>query len=175
VIQEKTTIPGLSTRESEKRIKEFGLNELKHKKKISLILIFLSQFNDFMVWVLLGATLISAVMGDKADAITIIIIVIVNAILGFLQEFKTEKSLEALKSLAAPTCKVFRDGGLKILNSLYLTMGDMVILEAGDRMPAEFRNRHTRADPTVSFSQFCWTFKSKHYPNLKKPNKHHLA
>lgn len=137
MIQEKTTIPGLSTREAEKRIREFGLNELKHKKKISPILIFLSQFNDFMVWVLLGATLISGVMGDTADAITIIIIVIVNAILGFLQEYKTEKSLEALKSLAAPTCKVFRDGALKVLNSLYLTVGDIVMLEAGDRIPAD--------------------------------------
>jgi len=137
VIQEKRITPGLSTREAEKRMKEFGLNELKHKKKISPIFIFLSQFNDFMVWVLLGATLISGVMGDTADAVTIIIIVIVNAVLGFLQEFKTEKSLEALKNLAAPTCKVFRDGGLKVLNSLYLTIGDIVILEAGDRVPAD--------------------------------------
>ncbi|PRR83956.1 calcium-translocating P-type ATPase, PMCA-type [Clostridium vincentii] len=137
MIQEKTVIPGLSTREAEKRMKEFGLNEFQHKKKISPILIFISQFNDFMVWVLLGATVVSGIMGDTADAITIIIIVIVNAILGFLQEFKTEKSLEALKNLAAPTCKVFRDGGVKVLNSLYLTMGDMAILEAGDRIPAD--------------------------------------
>jgi Ca2+-transporting ATPase len=137
VIQEKTVIPGLSTREAEKRIKKFGLNELQHKKKISPIVIFLSQFNDFMVWVLLGATVVSGIMGDKADAITIIIIVIVNAILGFIQEFRTEKSLEALKSLAAPTCKVFRDGRIKVLNSLYLTIGDVVVLEAGDRVPAD--------------------------------------
>ena len=76
-------------------------------------------------------------MGDTADAITIIIIVIVNAILGFVQEFRTEKSLEALKNLAAPTCKVFRDGGLKVINSAYLTIGDVVVLEAGDRIPAD--------------------------------------
>lgn len=137
MIQEKTAIPGLSTREAEKRNKEYGLNELQHNKKISPIIIFLSQFNDFMVWVLLGATVVSGIMGDTADAVTIIIIVIVNAILGFVQEFRTEKSLEALKNLAAPTCKVFRDGGIKVINSCYLTLGDMVIIEAGDRIPAD--------------------------------------
>jgi len=137
VIQEKTIVPGLTTREAEKRMKNFGLNEIQHKKKASPIMIFLSQFNDFMVWVLLGATIISGIMGDTADAITIIIIVIVNAILGFVQEFRTEKSLEALKNLAAPTCKVFRDGGLKVINSAYLTIGDVVVLEAGDRIPAD--------------------------------------
>ena len=91
-------IPGLTTKEAEKRIKSFGLNELKHKSKASPFKIFLSQFNDFMVWVLIAATIISGFMGDKADAITILIIVIINAILGFIQEFRTEKSLEALKN-----------------------------------------------------------------------------
>ena len=137
MIQEKNLIPGLTTSEAEKRLKNFGLNELSHKKKASPFLIFLSQFNDFMVWVLLGATIISGIMGDRADAITIIIIVIVNAILGFIQEFRTEKSLEALKNLAAPTCKVFRDGALKVVNSIYLTIGDVVVLESGDRVPAD--------------------------------------
>ena len=96
-----------------------------------------SQFNDFIVWVLIAATLISGVIGDKADAITILIIIVINAILGFIQEFRTEKSLEALKELAAPTCKVLRDSSLKIINSIYLTIGDTVILEAGDRIPAD--------------------------------------
>ena len=137
MIQEKTIIPGLTTREAEKRMKNFGLNELQHKKKTSPFMIFLAQFNDFMVWVLLAATIISGFMGDTADAVTIIIIVIVNSFLGFIQEFRTEKSLEALKDLAAPTCKVFRDGSLKVINSLYLTIGDVVVLEAGDRIPAD--------------------------------------
>ncbi|MCR4943222.1 MAG: calcium-translocating P-type ATPase, PMCA-type [Clostridium sp.] len=137
MIQEKSSGPGLSSKEADKRIKEFGLNELQHKKKVSPVFIFLAQFNDFMVWVLLGATIISGIMGDTADAITIIIIVIVNAILGFVQEFRTEKSLEALKNLAAPTCKVFRDGRIKILSSSYLTIGDVVVLDAGDRIPAD--------------------------------------
>ena len=112
MIQEREFTRGLTTREAEKRIQTYGYNELKHKKNKSAILIFLSQFNDFIVWVLIVATVISGIMGDKADAVTILIIVFVNAVLGFVQEFKTEKSLEALQELAAPTCKVIRDGSL---------------------------------------------------------------
>ncbi|WP_317049582.1 calcium-translocating P-type ATPase, PMCA-type [Clostridium neonatale] len=137
VIQEKELISGLSTKEAERRIEQFGLNELQHKEKTSVMKIFLSQFNDFIVWVLIAATIISGIIGDKADALTILIIVIINAILGFVQEFRTEKSLEALKELAAPTCKVLRDSSIKIINSIYLTIGDIVILEAGDRIPAD--------------------------------------
>ena len=137
MIQEKEFTSGLSTKEAEKRINNFGLNELKHNKKASALKIFLSQFNDFIVWVLIAATIISGVIGDKADAITILIIVVINAILGFVQEFRTEKSLEALKELAAPTCKVLRDSSIKIINSIYLTIGDIVIVEAGDRIPAD--------------------------------------
>ncbi|MGL5380870.1 calcium-translocating P-type ATPase, PMCA-type [Clostridium sp.] len=128
---------GLSTNEAEKRQKIYGLNELTHKKKASPIFIFLSQFNDFITWVLIAATIISGIMGDKADAITILIIVFVNAILGFVQEYKTEKSLEALKEMAAPTCKVERDGATKVINSIEVTIGDIILLEAGDRVPAD--------------------------------------
>lgn len=137
MIQEKEFTRGLSTREAEKRVKTYGLNELKHNKKKSPVLIFLAQFNDFLVWVLIGATIISGFIGDKADAITILIIVIVNAILGFVQEFRTEKSLEALQELAAPTCKLIRDGNIKVVSSKELTIGDLVVLEAGDRIPAD--------------------------------------
>nr|WP_207753067.1 calcium-translocating P-type ATPase, SERCA-type [Clostridium yunnanense] len=137
VIQEKELIRGLSSSEAERRTKNFGLNELSHKKSISPVILFLSQFNDFMVWVLMGATIVSGLMGEKADAITILIIVIINAILGFVQEFRTEKSLEALKSLAAPTCKAYRDGNIKVINAKFLTLGDIVVLESGDRVPAD--------------------------------------
>ena len=137
MIQEKEFTRGLSTREAEKRVKTYGLNELKHNKKKSPVLIFLAQFNDFLVWVLIGATISSGFIGDKADAITILIIVIVNAILGFVQEFRTEKSLEALQELAAPTCKVIRDVNIKVVSSKELTIGDLVVLEAGDRIPAD--------------------------------------
>ena len=137
MIQEREISMGLSTNEAEKRQKNYGLNEISHKKKSSPIVIFLSQFNDFIVWVLIAATIISGLMGDTADAITILIIVVVNAIMGFIQEYRTEKSLEALKEIAAPTCKVIRDGILKVINSIEVTIGDLIILEAGDRIPAD--------------------------------------
>jgi len=137
VIQEREISRGLSTKEAEKRQNTYGLNEIFHKKKTSPIVIFLSQFNDFIVWVLIAATVISGLMGDTADAITILIIVVVNAVMGFVQEYRTEKSLEALKELAAPTCKVIRDGVLRVINSIEVTLGDLVILEAGDRIPAD--------------------------------------
>lgn len=137
MVQERILTIGLSTKEAERRIEKYGYNEIIQKEKISKIKIFLSQFNDFMVWVLLGATIISGIMGDAADAVTIIIIVIVNAILGFIQEFRTEKSLKALKDMASPTCKVYRNGSIKVINSSMITIGDVVILEAGDRIPAD--------------------------------------
>ena len=137
MIQEDDTIYGLTEKEAKRRNDTFGYNELEEKKKISAIGLFFSQFNDFITWVLIAATIISGIMGQKADAITILIIVILNAILGFLQEYKTEKSLEALKSLSAPTCKVIREARVKVINTVYVTVGDIVILEAGDKVPAD--------------------------------------
>lgn len=136
-MHEKELFRGLTTQEAKKRIEKFGLNEITEKKKVSAIKILLQQFNDFIIWVLIGATVISGLMGDMADAITIFVIVVINGVLGFIQEFKTEKSLDALKSLAAPTCKVLRDGNIKVINANELTIGDVVILEAGDRVPAD--------------------------------------
>ena len=137
MIQEKEVSRGLTSSEAEKGLEKYGPNEIIQKKKISPVKIFLSQFNDFMVWVLIGATIISGFMGDIADAITIAVIVIINGFLGFIQEFKTEKSLDALKSLAAPTCKVLRDGNIQVVNASQITIGDVIILETGDRVPAD--------------------------------------
>lgn len=137
MLNEKEIISGLTSREAQRRIKKFGLNQLENKKKVSPVKIFLSQFNDFIIWVLIGATVISGFMGEKADAITVLIIVIMNGILGFIQEFKTEKSLEALKKLASPTAKVLREGKLQVINAEYITVGDMLVLESGDRIPAD--------------------------------------
>ncbi|MFL0246755.1 calcium-translocating P-type ATPase, SERCA-type [Candidatus Clostridium stratigraminis] len=128
---------GLSKNEVDKRQNLYGLNQLKSSKKISPFNIFLSQFNDFIIWVLLAATIISGIMGEKADAITILIIVIMNSILGFIQEYKTEKSLEALKKLAAPAAKVVRDGRVQVINAELIVPGDITLLESGDRIPAD--------------------------------------
>lgn len=128
---------GLSSSEATRRQEKYGLNEIIRGSRTSAIKIFLSQFNDFITWVLIGATIISGLMGDTADAITICIIVILNAILGFIQEYKTEKSLDALKAMSAPTCKVFRDNNVKVIPTNEITLGDIVILEAGDRVSAD--------------------------------------
>ncbi len=128
---------GLTSTDAKKRLDKYGYNELEAKKKTSAFKILLGQLNDFMTWVLLGATLISGIMGEKADAITILIIILINGILGFIQEFKTEKSLEALKNLASPTAKVIRDGKVITLNAREIVPGDILEIEAGDRISAD--------------------------------------
>ncbi|MBV4419119.1 calcium-translocating P-type ATPase, PMCA-type [Clostridium tyrobutyricum] len=136
-MNEREVQSGLTQDEADRRIKKYGPNLLEKKKKISPLTIFLSQFNDFITWVLIGATIISGFMGEKADAVTIIIIIIMNSVLGFIQEFKTEKSLEALKNMASPTSKVIRNGKLKIVNAQELVVGDLIVIESGDKIPAD--------------------------------------
>lgn len=128
---------GLSTREARIRLKRYGLNTLKGKQKISPFKIFLEQFNDVIIWVLIVATILSGLMGQKADAITIFVIVVINGTLGFIQEYKTEKSLESLQDMAAPTAKVMRDGKIKVINAMELVIGDVILIESGDRVPAD--------------------------------------
>lgn len=128
---------GLSQKEAEARLSEYGYNEISQTKKITAISIFLSQFKDFMVMVLLVATLISFLLGETVDAIAIVTIVIMNAILGFIQEYRTEKSLEALKELSAPHAIVIRDGQEKEIQAREIVPGDLIVLEAGDIVPAD--------------------------------------
>ncbi|TET54649.1 MAG: hypothetical protein E3J54_01680, partial [Actinobacteria bacterium] len=105
---------GLSTEEAQKRLQKYGPNELEEKKKASPIVIFLEQFNDVLIWILLFAVLISIIRGESFDAIVIGIILLINAILGFVQHFRAEKALEALKALAAPTATVIRQKEVEI-------------------------------------------------------------
>ncbi|NLZ47317.1 MAG: calcium-translocating P-type ATPase, SERCA-type [Clostridiales bacterium] len=137
MIEEKELLRGLTTAEAERRLKEHGLNVLEEKESLSPIKIFLSQFNEFMIWVLIAATIVSGLMGEKADAITILIIIFMNAFLGFIQEYRTEKSLDALRKMAAPTAKVIRDGKVQVINAEYIVIGDIIVLESGDRVPAD--------------------------------------
>lgn len=130
---------GLSLKEAGQRLEQHGLNELTEGKTISPVTLFLNQFKDFMVLVLMGATLISGLLGEFMDAITIIAIIIMNGILGFIQEFRAERSLRALKELSAPHAKVLRDGAVEVVPAKELVPGDVVMLEAGDRIPADIR------------------------------------
>jgi len=128
---------GLTYHEAKKRLDIHGKNILQHRKKRSWIIILLSQFTDFMVLVLLGATALSMIMGEVTEAITILAIVLLNSLLGFYQEIHTEKTMEALARLAAPRAKVFRDGELSELPAELIVPGDLILLEAGDRIPAD--------------------------------------
>jgi Ca2+-transporting ATPase len=130
---------GLTTEEAKKRLKRFGYNELKEAKKPSAFLLFFSQFKDFMVLVLLIATIISGLLGEYVDAIAIIIIVVMNAFLGFFQERRAERSLEALKQLSAPQVTVLRDGDWIKIRSQELVVGDVVKFSSGDRIGADVR------------------------------------
>ena len=128
---------GLSEKEAQKRYEKYGPNILQEKKRISALKIFIEQFSDFMVLILLAATTVSIFMGEMTEAITIMVIVVVNAILGFVQEYRTEKTMEALKGLAAPTAKVIRDGNQFEIVAEDIVPGDLIILETGDRIPAD--------------------------------------
>lgn len=130
---------GLSTKETRRRISLVGLNRLKEQKKIAPVALFLAQFRDFMVLVLIAAAFISVFLGELADAVTILAIVIMNAGLGFLQEYRAEKSLEKLKKLTAQETTVKRDGMLSVIPAAELVPGDVVLLKTGDIIPADVR------------------------------------
>lgn len=138
-------INGLTKEEVEERIIKYGKNKLTEKKKESIIVKFIKQFNDFMIIILIIAALISAIMSyvegskDYLDSIIIIFIVILNAIMGVVQESKAEKSLDALKKMSAPTAKVKRDGMIKTVPSTEVVPGDIIIIETGSYIPADSR------------------------------------
>ena len=114
-----------------------GENRLNEKKKNSTAALFFSQFKDVMILILAAATVVSALMGETAEAITIIAIVLLNAVMGFLQEYKTEKTLSALQALAAPTATVIRDGITQNIPAEQVVCGDIALLRSGDRVPAD--------------------------------------
>lgn len=130
---------GLSDSQAKERLLKFGANQLREKKSASALKIFLEQFQDFIVWILIGAALVSGFLKEWVDAVAIIAIVILNAILGFVQEYRAEKSLAALKKLSSPNSKVIRNGQHAVIPSANLVPGDIIELEAGDNIPADSR------------------------------------
>lgn len=137
--QIKSSANGLTRTEVEKRWLEFGKNEITSKKKTSPLLIFSRQFFDVMILVLLVAAVISIFIGEVSDTIVIVVIIILNAVIGFIQEYRAEKAIEALKKMAAPASHVIRDGQLEQINAEDLVPGDIVLLEAGNTVPADIR------------------------------------
>ncbi|HJO02142.1 MAG: calcium-transporting P-type ATPase, PMR1-type [Candidatus Woesearchaeota archaeon] len=135
----KTSKQGLTEKEADIRLKKYGYNEIKQTKKISPIKIFLEQFHNILIYILIAAVIISVFLGEKEDAIVIGVIVIANAIIGFRIEYKAEKSIEALKKLASLKAKVMRDGKEKEIDAKLLVPGDIIILETGEKIPADSR------------------------------------
>lgn len=128
---------GLFENDAIRLMKIYGKNVLKEKKRTPAILILLSQFKDVLVIILIIATIISAMLSEFVESIAIITVVLMNGIFGFMQEYKTEKTLEALKKLSAPYCKVMRNGDLKKIKAELVVPGDILVLEAGDRVAAD--------------------------------------
>ncbi len=130
---------GLSEEEAEKRIKQYGYNEIKSQKKISPWKIFIAQFKSLLILILVIAVIISAFMGEWIDATVIFVILILNAIMGFIQEYKAEKSIEALKRMAGLKAVVLREGVKKKIDVKNIVPGDILILETGEKIPADAR------------------------------------
>ena len=140
VCEELRTSPsGISTEEAAVRLGQYGPNELKEKKKRTPFMMFLDQFRDFMILVLIAAAVISGFIGELSDTIAIVVIVVLNAVVGFIQEYRAEKAMEALKKMAALTATVIRNGMPETIPSSGLVPGDVVMLEAGRIVPADIR------------------------------------
>ena len=139
------TAEGLSTEEAKRRLEKYGHNKLKEAEKPSLVQRFLAQLKDPMLIILMIAAAVSALTGmisgenEWAEVIIIIAVVLLNAILGVIQESKAEAAIEALQTMTAATCKVLRDGKMVVLRSDELVPGDVILLEAGDAVPADGR------------------------------------
>ena len=130
---------GLTNESAEEKLTEWGYNQLEEGKKKSIAGIFLAQFKDVMILILLAAAVISGIIGDLSDTIVILIIVLLNAIIGFLQEYRAEKAMQALKKMAVQQAKVVRHGEKINLSSIHVVPGDIIMLEAGDAIPADLR------------------------------------
>lgn len=141
----KSSPSGLTTALATQRKKEYGPNELVEKKKKSPFMFFIDQFKDFMIIILVAAAIISGVLGDVTDAIIILFIVLLNAVVGFLQEYRAEQAMDALKKMSAPESIVIRNDQTLSIASTELVPGDVVIMEAGSLVPADIRLFETHA------------------------------
>ncbi|MEN3186098.1 MAG: calcium-translocating P-type ATPase, PMCA-type [Atribacterota bacterium] len=136
---------GLTEEEAKKRIVQYGRNVLPEKKPKGILTLFLEQFRDFLVLILIGATVVSVLVGETTDALVILAILIINAVLGVVQEQKASRALEALKRMSVPSCEVIRGGLAKRVSAEDLVPGDIVTLREGDFIPADLRLLVTRA------------------------------
>ncbi len=134
-----TTADGLSEEEAKKRKEKYGANEIKEAKKKGVVRVFLEQFADLLVIILIISALISVLTGNTESAVVIVCVITMNAVLGTVQHFKAEKSLAALQAMSSPTAKVIRNKSVHVIKASEITIGDIVIIEQGDIVPADGR------------------------------------
>jgi P-type Ca2+ transporter type 2C len=130
---------GLTDSAVEERLEKFGPNQLEEKKRKPAWAMFLAQFKDLMILILMAAAVVSGLVGDVKDTVVILIIVVLNAVVGFVQEYRAEKAMQALKQMSSPTATVLRNGKQKSIDAAQLVPGDIVQLEAGNMVPADIR------------------------------------
>lgn len=130
---------GLTQAEAKIRLEKYGLNKLKGKPKKSILTLFLSQLKDMLIYVLLAAAIITMIIGEIADSVIILLVIILNAVIGVIQEYKAEKAVEALQKMTTPKSVVRRDGVIKEVNSEEVVPGDIIILDAGRFVSADLR------------------------------------
>ncbi len=130
---------GLTVDEAKKRLANEGENRLPEPQKVSVLHLLFRQFTNFIIYILLGATVLSFILGDVKDAILIGVVVLINAAIGFYQEYKAERTLASLKKMAAPTAKIVRNGQIEEIQTFEIVRGDIVVLEEGDIVPADLR------------------------------------
>jgi len=140
---------GLTPAEAQRRLEEQGPNQLTEAKGKSPWRLFFEQFQSVVIWVLMAAAVLSGIMRELIDTMAILAIIVINAILGFVQESRAERSLAALRRMSSPVCKVLRGGHMVSLDTHDLVVGDVIIVEAGDRIPADARilSRHPTSHP----------------------------
>ncbi len=134
-----SSVRGLSSVEAAQRLRRYGPNALREKRKKTPLRMLLGQFSDFMILVLIAAALVSGLIGELSDTVAIVVIVVLNAVIGFVQEYRAEKAMAALKKMAAPSATVVRDGLPEVVAASVLVPGDVVILDAGSVIPADLR------------------------------------
>ncbi|MCL6560463.1 MAG: HAD-IC family P-type ATPase, partial [Firmicutes bacterium] len=134
-----TSPQGLTQEEAHARLEKYGPNVLQEFGKRTLFQMFIAQFKDWMILILVGAALISGILGDLIDTIAIAVILLLNAVIGVIQEYRAQRAIEALKAMAAPSATVRRREGIRSIPAQFLVPGDVVILEAGNIVPADLR------------------------------------
>lgn len=147
-----TTPSGIDSITASERLCEYGKNQIEDIKKKTILQMVLSQLSDFMIMILIIAAIISGILGDLTDTIIILAIIIINALVGFIQEFRAEKAMEALKKMAANHTRILREGNMMDIPALDLVPGDVVVLEAGNVIPADirfFETHQTKVDESA--------------------------